>query len=271
MAAAEPLVVLITGATSGIGKACAEFLASKGCKVYGTSRKGGGKTGSYEVIRLDVTDDRSVEDGIGSVLALEKRLDLVVNNAGIGIAGAVETTSVEEAKTQFETNFFGTFRVCRAVLPAMRARGSGTIVNMSSIGGIIALPFQALYSAAKFAVEGLTEALRMEVRPFGIRVVLVEPGDFKTGFTGNRVRTKASATDKAYYDQFATSMGIMERDEQRGPTPERIAETVWAIAQAKAPRLRYRVGMFAQTFAVSLKSILPGTTFESIIRSTYKL
>jgi NAD(P)-dependent dehydrogenase (short-subunit alcohol dehydrogenase family) len=271
MAATDPRVVLITGATSGIGKACAEHLAAQGCKVYGSSRKTEGKVGSYDVIRLDVTDDRSVQEGVERILAQEKRIDLVVNNAGFGIAGSVEDTSTEEAKAQFETSFFGVLRVCRAVLPSMRAQGSGTIINMGSIGGIIALPFQALYSSAKFALEGLTEALRMEVRKYGIRVVLLEPGDFKTGFTANRVKTKASELNPTYRDQFRTSLGVMEHDEQNGPSPEKIARTVWAIAQDNSPRLRYRIGMFTQKLAVTLKSLLPGSSFEAIIRSTYKL
>ena len=180
-------VVLVTGASSGIGLACATHLAGRGYRVYGTSRRpGAGQAGSLAMLAADVTDDGSVEQAVATVLDREGRLDIVVNNAGMGIAGPVENTSIEQAKWQLEVNFFGAFRVCRAALPAMRKQGSGYIVNIGSIGGLIAIPYQAMYSASKFALEGMSEALRMEVRPFGVRVVIIEPGDHKTGITQNR-------------------------------------------------------------------------------------
>ena len=192
---ARPLVVLVTGASSGIGKACAELLFARGCRVYGTSRQAPralveARTSDLapllRMIPLDVTSDDSVDAAVGVVLACEGRLDAVVNNAGFGVAGAAELTTIEEAREQFETNFFGTVRVCRAVLPVMRQQGSGRILNISSIAGRIGIPFQAFYSASKFAIEGFSEALRMEVAPFGVKVVLIEPGDFRTGFTAAR-------------------------------------------------------------------------------------
>ena len=148
----------------------------------------------------DVTDDRSVEQAVAAVLEREGRLDIVVNNAGMGIAGPVENTSIEQAKRQLEVNFFGAFRVCRAVLPALRSQRSGYIVNIGSIGGLIAIPYQAMYSASKFALEGLSESLRMEVRPFGIKVVIIEPGDHKTAITENR--TEMSGGTDAYSQSF---------------------------------------------------------------------
>ena len=264
-------VILVTGASSGIGKACAEHLASLGHRVYGTSRKGPGKMGSVEILPMDVTDERSVREGVLRVVTEAGRLDVVVNNAGMGIAGALEDTSVEEAKLQFDTNFFGMFRVCRAALPILRKQRSGLIINISSIGGLIALPFQGVYSATKFAIEGLTEALRMEVRQFGIRVAMVEPGDFKTGFTANRIRTKESGEQSAYRASMDAALGVMERDEQNGPTPEAVARLVGKIVAKESPALRYPVGLFLQKLAVKLKRVLPSGMFEAIIRSTYKL
>jgi NAD(P)-dependent dehydrogenase (short-subunit alcohol dehydrogenase family) len=192
---ARPPVVLVTGASSGIGKACAERLFARGCRVYGTSRQAPRALAEarmsdlapmLRMIPLDVTSDASVDAAVGVVVACEGRIDAVVNNAGFGVAGAAELTTIEEAREQFETNFFGTVRVCRAVLPVMRQQGSGRILNVSSIAGRIGIPFQAFYSASKFAIEGFSEALRMEVAPFGVKVVLIEPGDFRTGFTAAR-------------------------------------------------------------------------------------
>ena len=267
----DPKVVLITGASSGIGKACADHLASLGHKVYGTSRKGAAGSGSVQMISMDVTDDRSVSDGVGRVIQSEGRLDALVNNAGFGIAGAVEDTSIPEAQQQFDTNFFGMVRLTKAVLPRMRERRSGTIINMGSIGGLISIPFQSFYCASKFAIEGFTEALRMEVHGFGIRVALIEPGDHRTNFTQNRLRTKEAQNNSAYREMFERSLGVMERDEQGGPPPEGIARRVAKILSSKSPALRHPVGMFLQRFAVTLKRTLPGGVFESIIRSTYKL
>jgi NAD(P)-dependent dehydrogenase (short-subunit alcohol dehydrogenase family) len=269
---ADPKVVLITGASSGIGKACASHLASLGHTVYGTSRKGGDATGSIRMIPMDVTDDRSVVDGVERVVREAGRLDALVNNAGYGIAGAVEETSIQEAQQQFDTNFFGMFRLTKAVLPRMRERRSGHIVNMGSIGGLISIPFQSFYCASKFAIEGFTEALRMEVRGFGIRVALLEPGDHQTNFTRSRVRTQESRKEGSpYRDAFDKALGVMERDEQNGPSPEGIARCIAAIVSDASPALRHPVGMFLQRFAITLKSALPGGVFESIIRSTYKL
>ncbi len=264
-------VVLVTGASSGIGKACAERLAGLGHKVYGTSRKAAGKAGPVDMISMDVTQDASVADGVARILKAEGRIDALVNNAGYGIAGAAEETSLQEAQQQFDTNFFGMFRVTKAVLPGMRERRSGLIVNMGSIAGLISIPFQSFYCATKFAIEGFTEALRMEVRPFGIRVALLEPGDHRTGFTGNRVRTKESQGASPYREKFDAALGVMERDEQKGPGPEAIARQVERLLGKRSPALRYPVGMFLQRFAVKLKRLLPESVFESIIRSTYKL
>jgi NAD(P)-dependent dehydrogenase (short-subunit alcohol dehydrogenase family) len=259
-------VVLVTGASSGIGLACAQFLGERGFRVYGTSRKPGTSTPAVTMLAADVTDDRSVEQAIGTVLAHEGRLDIVVNNAGMGIAGSIEDTSVEDARRQLDVNLFGVFRVCRAALPGMRSRGSGYIVNIGSIGGLIALPYQGMYSASKFALEGLSEALRMEVRQFGIRVVLIEPGDYKTGFTQNR-----QTIQNTYGKSCEVALAKAAHDEQNGPRPEQIARLVYRVVNQRHPRLRYTTGQVFQRAAVWLKRLLPNGLVEYGLRLYYGL
>jgi NAD(P)-dependent dehydrogenase (short-subunit alcohol dehydrogenase family) len=264
-------VVLITGASSGIGQACARHLARQGYRVFGTSRRPEGVTGEpFEMIPMDVTDDDSVRRGVEEVLRRAGRLDVLVNNAGFGIAGAVEDTSVEEAREQMETNFFGVLRLCRAVLPIMRAQGSGTIVIIGSLAGRIALPFQGLYSASKFALEGLSEALRMEVRPLGIQVVLIEPGDTRTNFTFRRRHTRASQ-DSPYAPRMQKALAVAGHDEQHGVPPESVARLLGRILRLRHPRLRYRAGSLFQKVAVSAKCFLPEALFEWAVRKYYRI
>ncbi len=268
-------VVLITGASSGIGQACAKYLHERGYRVYGTSRRAAAEpaadSAGFTMLQMDVDSDESVANGIKLLLDREGRIDVVVNNAGNGIAGAVEDTSIEEAKAQMETNFFGSFRVCQAVLPSMRKQGSGYIVNISSAAGRISVPFQALYSASKFAIEGLTEALRMEVKPFGIRVAMIEPGDFNTGFTAGRRRNAASGQSSAYTEQFEAALGVMEADETGGPSPDKVGPLLERIINARSPRLRNTVGPFFEKIALGLKRFFPARVFEWGLTKYYKL
>jgi len=310
--AARPPVVLVTGASSGIGKACSEWLFARGCRVYGTSRQAPralveARTSDLapllRMIPLDVTSDSSVEAAVGSVLACEGRIDAVVNNAGFGIAGAVEFTTMDEAREQFETNFFGTVRVCRAVLPVMRQQGSGRILNVSSIAGRIGIPFQAFYSASKFAIEGFTEALRMEVAPFGIQVVLIEPGDFRTGFTaarrmaepgaptgpgdgtgpcvgrgfslagaeGNPKGSPYTRDGSPYAARQAKALAVMEHDETHGATPEAVARLVHRIITARSPGVRYAVGPVSEKLALILQRLLPSRLLAWGIAKYYRV
>jgi NAD(P)-dependent dehydrogenase (short-subunit alcohol dehydrogenase family) len=260
-------VVLVTGASSGIGQACATYLAAHGFRVYGAARRGvSTNTGNVTMLTTDVTQDSSVEQTIATVLEREGRLDVVVNNAGMGIAGPLENTTVEQAKAQFEVNFFGAFRVCRAVLPAMRGQGQGYIVNIGSIGGILAIPYQSMYSASKFALEGMSEALRMEVRGLGIRVVLIEPGDHKTELTQRRTVTEVG---EAYSRGFASALKKTTHDEQNGAGPEKIARLVYRVVQQGNPRHRYAIGPAPQLAAVWLKRLLPNGLVEFGMRSYY--
>jgi short-subunit dehydrogenase len=261
-------VALVTGASTGIGASCAAFLAAKGLRVYGGAR-GAVTAAAVEPLTLDVTHDASVARAVETIQGREGRLDVLVNNAGFGIAGAIEDTSIEEASQQFEVNFFGVLRMCRAVLPVMRQQKSGYIVNIGSIGGLIAIPFQGFYSAAKFALEGFSESLRMEVRPFGIQVVLIEPGDHRTAFTQNRRATRGSGAESVYRDRFERAIARMASDEQGGPSPEGIANLLYKILRNPKPRLRYTVGPAAQRAAVWIKRAMPHAVMEKILRDYY--
>ena len=184
---------------------------------------------------MDVDDDDSVPTGVAKVVAEHGRLDAVVACAGWGLAGAVEQTPIDQAKRQFETNFWGAVRVVQAALPLMRRQGGGRVVLVSSIGGIVALPFQAFYSASKFALEGYGEALAYEVAPFGIEVTLVQPGNVRTDFTASRLDVVAPDGEDAYADMVAKSVGLMERDEQNGVPPDDVAAVIARVLETAAP------------------------------------
>ena len=261
-------VALVTGASSGIGKACAELLAARGLRVYGTSRHPQ-TSGRFESLPMDARDERSVNTAIASIMGREGRLDVVVNNAGIAIAGAIEDTSIAEARDQFEVNFFGVLRVCRGALPILRDQRSGIIVNIGSIAGLLAVPYQGLYSASKFALEGLTESLRMEVAPFGIRVVLVEPGDHRTPLTTNRRRTDGSLISPIYRHRCDRAVARMTEDEQEGGEPEATARLVCRVLSLRRPRLRYTVGPTSERAAVWLKRLMPYAMVEKAMNFHY--
>jgi NAD(P)-dependent dehydrogenase (short-subunit alcohol dehydrogenase family) len=268
MTGAHGKVVLVTGASSGIGACCAEFLSGRGYRVYGASRSATAASGVIP-LALDVTDEASVSRAIDAILASEGRLDVLINNAGFGIAGAIEDTSIEEAVAQFDVNFFGVLRVCRAVLPVLRRQRAGYIVNIGSIGGLIAIPYQGLYSASKFALEGLSESLRLELRSFGIQVVLIEPGDHRTSFTRNRRATEASVPSSVYRARFERAIARMASDEQGGPAPDGIARLVHKVINHRRPRLRYTVGPGAQRVAVWLKRVVPNAWIERVVETYY--
>lgn len=268
-------VVLITGASSGFGRACALHLAKSGYRVYGTSRfakTGPESAGSFfSMIPMDVRQKASVADGVAKIMEQEGRIDVVINNAGIAIAGAIEEISMEEFKSQFETNIFGALRVCQAVLPQMRNQQSGYIINISSIGGVMGIPFQGAYSSSKFALEGMTESLRIEVKPFGIHVVLIEPGDFKTEITNNRIMTKGFHENSAYAAQLKTALPLMENEERNGADPHQLALLVEKIINHPKPKVRYTIGKLEQRFSTLYKRIAPSLMYERSFMKYYKL
>ena len=264
-------VVLITGASSGIGQACAQHLHQRSYRVFGTSRQARPDNGSFTMIPMDVDDDASVQHAIDQIIQQTGRLDVVVNNAGITFAGAIEDTSIEEAQAQFETNLFGVLRVCRAALPIMRQQRSGIIVNIGSLAGTIGVPFHGLYAASKFALEGFTEALRSEVEPFGIQVVLIQPGDTRTNSIATRRRTAQSQNQSVYHDRCHAAVAQMESDEGNGQSPEVIARALERILHSRSPRLRYQVGPFIELLAVRAKPFIPGKLFQWFIEKYYHL
>jgi short-subunit dehydrogenase len=272
-------VVLVTGASSGIGKATAEFLVKNGFKVYGTSRKvleevaidissstGGG---FFHMIQLDVRSEDSAKHAVEYVLQKEGHIDILINNAGFGIAGSVEDTSIEEAYSQMDTNFFGMLRMSKSVLPSMRKQKKGLIINVSSVAGVISIPYQSMYSASKYAIEAVTEALRMELKPFGVKAAMVEPGDTKTGFTDKRIYVAASKDSSAYKDRFEKSIKVMEVSETNGPTPEKVVvKAIAKIISRKNPPVRITAG-FSYKLIVFLKRLLPSRFVEFVVSKLY--
>jgi NAD(P)-dependent dehydrogenase (short-subunit alcohol dehydrogenase family) len=260
-------VALVTGASAGIGRACADRLAAAGWTVVGASRRGTAQPG-WQGLVMNVDDDAAVATGVRGVLQAHGRIDALVAAAGWGIAGAVENTTVAEAKAQVETNFWGCVRAVQAVLPPMRAQGGGRIVLVSSIGGVLGIPFQAFYSASKFALEGLAEALAYEVAPFGIGVTLVQPGNIATDFTGSRQTAAAAADDPVYAEALARAVGVMERDELNGAPAADVAAVVQRVLAARRPPRRVSVGKSGERIGLVAKRILPFRTFEAMIKSS---
>ena len=262
-------VVFITGISSGFGKSTAEYLAQKGHVVYGTSRKEIETDNRINVLKADVTDVNSVKTAVETVLQKEGRIDILINNAGMGISGPVETALSDDIRLQMRTNFMGAVNVIQAVLPAMRKQKSGTIINISSIGGLMGLPFQGFYSASKFAIEGMSEALRMELKPFNIKVVVIRPGDFFTSFTSNRKADENISGNNPYEPQFRKSMSVIETDEKGGMKPEFFARKLARIIEKKNPGSTYILSTAEQKLAVVLKRILPDALFAGILGSHY--
>ena len=264
-----PKVILITGASSGIGRACAEYLAEKGFVVYGTSRKAMMGRNGIRMLQMDVTSLESVKLAVDTIISEKGRIDVAINNAGMGVAGAAELTTINEIQWQIQTNFIGTVNVCNAVLPHMRKAGCGRIINISSLGGVMGIPFQSIYSASKFAVEGYSEALSLEVYPFNVKVIIVEPGDFSTEFTNNRIMSAATKNDPDYGARFQNCLSIIEREEVGGCHPSKIAKQMYRIVKSKRPRFRYKVGNLIQTNFARAKKIMPDRMYLRLLRFFY--
>ena len=262
-------VVFITGISSGFGKCTAEYLAQKGYMIYGTSRKEVEVDSRINVLKADITDVDSVKAAVETVIRKEGRIDVLINNAGMGISGPIETALTDDIRLQMRTNFMGAVNVIQAVLPAMREQQSGTIINISSIGGLMGLPFQGFYSASKFAIEGMSEALRMELKPFHIKVVVIRPGDFITSFTSNRKIDGNLNENNPYEPQFRKSMSVIEADEKGGMKPDYFARKLARIIEKKNPCSTYILSTAEQKLAVILKRILPDALFSAILGSHY--
>jgi NAD(P)-dependent dehydrogenase (short-subunit alcohol dehydrogenase family) len=258
-------VILVTGASAGIGRAVADRLAGHGWTVVGASRRGAGGPGWTPVV-MDVDDDRSVGDTVAAVLDRHGHIDAVVAGAGWGLSGAAEVTPLPEARAQLETNLWGAVRLVQATLPGMRERGRGHVVLISSLGGIVGLPFQAFYSASKFALEGYAEALAPEVAPFGIRVTLVEPGNVRTEFTARRRHHGGDVASDPYAARARRAVDVMARDERDGLTPDVVAAAVERVLAAERPPLRVPVGKLPERAAVLARRLLPQRWFARLTR-----
>ena len=257
-------VALVTGASSGIGRAAAEALCRAGYRVYGTTRSAApADTGPFRMLTCDVTDPVSVEACVAQVLKDAGRIDLLVNNAGVGLFGAAEEASIAQAQQLFEANFFGLLRVTNAVLPAMRRQRSGRIINLSSLLGLIPAPFAALYAASKHAVEGYSESLDHEVRSLGIRVVLLEPAYTRTSFEANTA--PASGMIAAYDDMRARVVAAMRKANEAGDDVSIVADRIVEAAGAERPRRRYTAGRLAGRVAM-LRRFVPVEAFDKSLR-----
>lgn len=263
-------VILITGISSGFGLEMARAFAAKGDIVYGTVRSDAEQLPGVHYLKADVRDDEQVKQAVETVIARQGRIDVLINNAGMGVGGPSEFMPMEEVQRQMDTNFLGLVRLSQAVLPHMRRTGSGTIIAFSSIGGLLGLPFQSFYSASKFAIEGFCEALRMEVRQFGINVVVIEPGDFHTGFTGKRSKVDSKEALEAY-PGYQRSMGSAENDEMSGLTPQYLAGKIVRIVEKRRPGCRYMIATPIQKSSVLLKKIMPDMLFSKMIAWFYKM
>jgi NAD(P)-dependent dehydrogenase (short-subunit alcohol dehydrogenase family) len=263
-------VALVTGASSGIGAAAARELVDAGFTVFGTSRKAaaGEERDGVVFLPLDVTDDDSVAGAVREVLDRSGRVDVLVNNAGLGIAGAAEESSIEQARALFDTNLFGSIRMTRAVLPQMREQGSGRVINVSSVLGLVPAPFGALYAATKHAIEGYSESLDHEVREYGIRVLLVEPAYTRTSFDANAI--PADEPLPLYERRRGVQDIVLAEAIKGGDEPSVVGETIVAAATDTRPKLRYPAGTLARRVS-KLRRYAPSNLFDRQIRKINQL
>ncbi len=264
-------VVLITGASSGIGLETAKLFQAKNWRVAATMRKPEEhaelqKIADIECFRLDVTAAESIKAAVADVLAKFERIDVVVNNAGYGLLGAFEAASDEQVRRQFETNVFGLMNVCREVIPLFRKQKRGTIVNISSISGLAAIPFSSLYAASKFAVEGFTESLQYELEPFGIRVKLIEPGPIKTDFYDRSQEIAQKEGLSIYDERFEKMAEFMNKGGMEAPDGSLVAQTIYDAVTDGSKRLRYGVNTKGLP---SLKRYLPESAFRLAVKKIF--
>lgn len=265
-------VVLITGGSSGIGKAIGKYLSSKGYTVYGTSRNPDRflDFDSFKLVKLDVGDNDTIVSAVNDIIESEGRLDILINNAGVGITGPIEETPDTEIKHAFQTNVFGPIDVIKAVLPQMRKQNDGLIINITSIAGYMGLPYRGIYSATKGALELITEAFRMEIKDFNIRMTNVAPGDFATNIAAGRYHAPV-LKDSPYAKPYGNTLSLMNDHVDSGEDPLIMAKVIEGIITNKNPKIHYKVGAFMQKFSIVLKRILPDSTYEKLLLNHYKL
>jgi len=265
-------VVLITGGSSGLGKSTGCYLKSKGYIVYGTTRNLDKYPDfkDFKLLELDVRKRESIVTAISQLIENEGRIDVLVNNAGVGITGPIEETPLEEISNVFNVNFQGPLAVVSAVLPQMRKQGSGLIINITSIAGFMGLPYRGIYSASKGALEIATEALRLETKEFGIRITTLAPGDYATNIAYGRYHVKPNQ-NSPYFEKYEATLKSINDSVDDGGDPIEVGRKVHEIICTKNPKLSYKVGARLQKLSISLKKMLPQKMFEKLLMKHYKL
>ena len=264
------MVILITGVSSGFGKAMAVRLAADGHKVYGTVRRDVSPLPGVTYLYADMQDEAAIASAFQSLMTAEGHLDIFISNAGMGIGGPLECSPVADVQKQMDVNYMGMVRWLSHVLPVMRRQNRGRILAVSSIGGLMGLPYQGAYSASKFAIEGYCEALRLELRGTGVDVVVIEPGDFSTGFTASRKSVCPAEVAEAY-PSYERSLKGIENDERSGLEPEYLAAEVSRIVMMRRPAYNYVISSFLQRLAVFARWLLPKRVFAWILSLYYNL
>lgn len=265
-------VILITGGSSGIGKAIGSYLTQKGLTVYGTTRNKSKYPdfSDFPLLELDVREPETISKAVDVILEKEGRLDVLINNAGVGITGPIEETPKAEIDNVFEVNFHGPVRMINAVLPQMRKQKRGLVVNITSIAGYMGLPYRGYYSASKGALSILTEALRMEVKDFGVKITNIAPGDFATNIAAGRYHAPV-LDDSPYKTPYGNSLDTINAHVDDGEDPKSVAEKVYGLLQKEHPKVHVPVGTFLQKFSLRLKKILPDKVYEKLLLNHYKL
>ena len=262
-------VILITGASSGIGKAIGDLLCNKNFKVYGTSRDPSKYINSnFQLLGLNVNNPASINKCIDEIIKIEGSIDVLINNAGVGITGPLEEIPEIEIENNFKTNFFGPLNIIKKVLPIMRSKKSGLIINVTSLAAYVGTPYRSVYSASKAALDLVSETLNMETKPFNIKVVTVAPGEFSTNIASRRYHA-SSEKSSPYYFNYSKALKLMNDHVDGGADPKLIGKLILKIINSKNPKKKYIAGSFVEKIAPYLKLLLPQKVFENLIMRSY--
>ena len=258
-------IILITGASSGIGKSISLFLTYKGFKVYGTCRDPKKyNISEFELLKCDINSQIEIENTVKHILEIENRIDVLINNAGIGIIGPLEETSESDIKSAFQTNLLGPIAIIKECIPSMRENNKGLIINITSVLGYFGIPFRGIYCATKSSLEIIGEVFSMELKKFNINVVNVAPGDFKTDIASRRIDSKLHNLSN-YTDDYSKSLKSANKHVENASNPDLVSKLIYKIINSKHPKIHYKVGQFIQKFSIVLKNILPDRLYEKIL------
>ena len=258
-------IIIVTGASSGIGRAISLYLTSKGFKVYGTCRNPKKYNFSeYELLKCNINSSKEIEDTVNYIVDKEKNIDVLINNAGIGITGPLEETSNNDIKSAFETNLYGPINMIKKCIPTMRKNNKGLIINITSVLGYFGIPYRGIYCATKSSMEIVGEVFSMELKKFNINVVNVAPGDFKTNIVSRRINSKPDSFSY-YNEEYSKSLKSANKNVENAWSPEIVSKLIYNIINSKNPKIHYKVGKFIQKFSIVLKNILPDRLFEKIL------